>query len=372
MPTWSADIVGREAGVMSFLNPTAMAVAAALTIPPLVALYFLKLKRDIRLVPSTLLWKRSVEDLHVNSPFQRLRRSLLLLLQLLILILGALALGKPMLRTAESTESTIIILIDQSASMAVLEADGQTRLERAKHEAKLRVDNMAPNARAMVIAFCDRATVVSAFDTNKEALKRKIDSIEQTDSSSTLGEAMSLAEAYTQNIIIGSEEAGADRPPDSVAPPASVFLFTDARVQDSDLVALQKFSVDKIQVTKVGQRVDNVGIIAMDARRNYEQPDILEVAATVENFGPEPVTVDAVLYVDGDNVDVQTIILGAALAEAAEPAKTGSPPPSASPTSVAGIAFDEIEFTGAGIIEVALSINDALSADDRAWTIIEE
>ncbi len=122
---------------MSFLSPIAIAVAAGLTIPPLVALYFLKLKRTVRTVPSTMLWKRSVEDLQVNAPFQRLRGSLLLLLQLLVLIAGAIALGQPMFQTAERHEDNIIILIDQSASMDVLESSGRTRLETAQEQAKL-------------------------------------------------------------------------------------------------------------------------------------------------------------------------------------------------------------------------------------------
>ncbi len=41
------------------------------------------LKREPLEVPSTYLWHKSIEDLHVNSIWQRLRRSLLLLLQLL-------------------------------------------------------------------------------------------------------------------------------------------------------------------------------------------------------------------------------------------------------------------------------------------------
>lgn len=361
---------------MSFLSPTAIAVAAGLTVPPLIALYFLKLKRSVRLVPSTLLWKKSVEDLHVNSPFQRLRSSLLLVLQLLVLILAALALGKPMLEMAITHESTIIILVDQSASMAVVEADGRTRLEIAKEQAMRVVDGMDDDSRAMVIAFCDRATVVSSFDTDQQALKNKIDSIEQTQSVSLLGEAMSLAEAYTQNIIIGSEEAGADRAPDSVAPPASVFLFTDGRVEDADKVALQKFDVDKIHVTSIGARGDNVGIIAMNARRSYETPEILEVSAAVENFGSQTVTVDAVLYIEGENVDVQTVVLGPRRAvpqseddgQGTQEMKTS--PNTADPVGV--IAFDEIEFEGGGTAQVVLRIDDALSADNRSWSVIDE
>ncbi len=353
---------------MNFLSPATIAIAAALTIPPLIALYFLKLKRTVKVVPSTLLWKRSVEDLQVNSPFQRLRSSLLLLLQLLILIAGAIALGQPMLRTAERSESTVIILIDQSASMAVVEDDGRTRLEKAKEQASACVENMSPDARAMVIAFCDRAIVVSSFDTDKRALKQKIDSIEQTQSSSSLVEAVNLAEAYAQNITIGTEEAGRDIPPESAAPPATVFLFTDGRIADADKVALQRLDVERINMTTVGRRSDNAGIMAMAARRNYERPELLEVAATVRNFTDQPIAFDAVLYVDGHSVDIQPVRLQpGGGGDSTSQADSAAPPAG----SVQVIAFDQIEFGGGGVVEVSLRVDDALSADDRAWTIIE-
>ncbi len=365
-----------RAALMNFLNPAAIAIAAGLTIPPLIALYFLKLKRTVRPVPSTLLWKRSVEDLQVNSPFQRLRRSLLLLLQLLVLIVAAFALGKPMFQTVDTHEGTIIILIDQSASMAVVEADGVSRLQKAKEQARLCVENMSDDARAMVIAFCDRATVVSSFDTDKRALMRKIDSIKQTQSRSSLAEAVSLAEAYAQNIMIGTEEAGSEIAPESAAPPASVFLFTDGRIEDADAIALQRFDVDKIRMTTVGTRSDNVGVIAMDARRHYEHPEVLEVAATVQNFGDKPVAFDAVLYVDGQNVDIQVVELDAAPASGA-PRAAGFDPRGRSrrlkPADYSRrvVAFDQIEFEGHGTVEVVLRVDDALAADDRAWAVIE-
>ena len=68
----------------------------ALVPPAIVALYFLKLKRQPLEVPSTYLWKKSIEDLHVNSLWQRLRQNLLLFLQLLLValaMLGAAAAG---------------------------------------------------------------------------------------------------------------------------------------------------------------------------------------------------------------------------------------------------------------------------------------
>ena len=63
--------------------------------PAIVALYFLKLRRRPLEVPSTYLWHKSMEDLHVNTIWQRLRRNLLLLLQLLLLLLADTALLRP-------------------------------------------------------------------------------------------------------------------------------------------------------------------------------------------------------------------------------------------------------------------------------------
>ena len=73
-------------GAMSLLNTLSWWQWALLGAVPsaIVLLYFLKLKRQPLEVPSTYLWSRTVEDLHVNTIWQRLRRNLLLFLQLLL------------------------------------------------------------------------------------------------------------------------------------------------------------------------------------------------------------------------------------------------------------------------------------------------
>ena len=78
---------------MSFLAPVAL--AGLLFLPVVVAMYLLKLRRDEAVVPSTLLWQKLVADVEANAPWQKLRRSLLLLLQLLLVLVLAFLAARP-------------------------------------------------------------------------------------------------------------------------------------------------------------------------------------------------------------------------------------------------------------------------------------
>src|SRR6187455_3227955 len=89
----------------------------ALVPPAIIALYFLKLRRQPLEVPSTYLWSRTLEDLHVNSIWQRLRRNLLLFLQLLMLALLTFALCRPGWKGVELKGERFIFVIDVSGSM---------------------------------------------------------------------------------------------------------------------------------------------------------------------------------------------------------------------------------------------------------------
>src|ERR1700674_2626195 len=73
--------VWKGARVMSFLAPAAAILA--LTLPAIVALYFLKIRRPTRIVPALHLWPDQIRDRQANVPWQRLRPSWLLFLQLL-------------------------------------------------------------------------------------------------------------------------------------------------------------------------------------------------------------------------------------------------------------------------------------------------
>ena len=121
---------------------------------PLVAFYFLKLKRPKLEIPSLVLWRQALTDQRVNSPFQRFKRNILLFLQIALLALVVLAAMQPFWRGQSTRVRRLPILIDCSASMAALDKPGGvSRLDAAKAEAEKLVDGMLPDQELCLISF---------------------------------------------------------------------------------------------------------------------------------------------------------------------------------------------------------------------------
>jgi hypothetical protein len=344
---------------VNFLAPWYIpAIAAALTIPPLVLLYYLKLRRQEMPISSTLLWRKAVEDLRVNAPFQKMRKNLLLLLQLLILLAAILAIAEPIFEGGAIKSRSVVLIIDNSASMAAKEDDGRTRLEIAKDEATEVIDGLQGDQRAMIITFAQRARVLTPFTGDKDALRRAIETIEQTEAPGRLTEAVALAEAHaSQAGEFGTQQEAVNR--------AQMLLLTDGRLADSEDVSV---NTGELEVVRIGKRANNVGIVRLDVRRHYEQPSRLSVLALTRNFGSEPASRDVQLFVDGELKDVRPLVGIAPMAPEEELTVTdlsGLPPEG----SVAGAAFELIMETAAEI-EVRLTGDDAFDLDDHAYAVV--
>jgi hypothetical protein len=357
---------------MSFLAPLAFWIAA-IVVPALLILYFLKLRRRQEVVPSTLLWRRAVQDLQVNAPFQRLRKNLLLLLQLLILAAGIIALARPIVHSEVSDESSVVLLIDRSASMNTLEEGGQTRFELAKEQAIKHAKALnrtrsrwwsffggaEAQARVMVIAFADRAVVVSPFTANMPDVVGLIEKLKPTDGRTNMREALELAEAYMAQTTI-------EQTTESAAEASRIILFSDGAVTGVEDVVLRAGSLTLIPI---GKTRDNVGITALRIQRNYERPEMLSTLLQVQNFGPEPVTTDISLYVDGRLSTVQTVELAAARPRGEEAAGTSAVDDEESQISSASLSF-EFALPKAALLEARLARDDALLVDNRAFVVV--
>jgi hypothetical protein len=275
-----------------FLNWGSALATTAIAIPALLILYFLKLRRREMPVPSTLLWRKAIQDLQVNAPFQKLRRNLLLLLQLLMLLALLLAFSRPVTSYRPPPGAVSVILIDHSASMSATDMNGHSRLDEAKRRARDLVDSMQKNSSAMVIAFDNTAQTLQSFTSDPVMLKNAIDSIEPTDRTTRLKLAYELADAPTN---FNPDQLR------SIAPQADVYLFSDGRASDAADLGIR----GRLHFERLGtDTAANVGIVALSAKRNYERPTQVQIFAHLENFGPEPVEAPVQLSVDGKVVEV--------------------------------------------------------------------
>jgi len=279
---------------MTLLNPWPALVAAAVAVPLLLVLYFLKLRRQTLRMPSTLLWRSSTEDLQANVPFQRLRWSALLLLQLLLLMTLLAALARPVVQAGHGTTSRMILLIDRSASMNAPDgndpaASDYSRLDAARDAARetvRRLGRRSEPAELMVVAFGATPRVMSGFESNRRMLMDAIDAIEPTDEEADFDAALRLAGAF----------AVRDDTPD--AAPPDVVLFSDGgvgrpRTPGSRSGSGFLLAVGALRFVGVGPPpetpVDNVGIVAFSARRDYRDPGRVLIFARLVNAGPSPV-----------------------------------------------------------------------------------
>lgn len=340
---------------ISFISwPLALGVAAV-AVPALILLYLLKLRRRDMEISTTLLWKKAVQDLQANAPLQKLRRNILLLLQLLVLAALIFALAEPVMKSASFTGQKHVILIDRSASMATLDASEnpnrrETRLEEAKRQALVMVESLrepgliakATNAigdEAMVIAFDNVSDVRQSFTSDKQKLRAAIESITQSDAPTSMGEAMRLAKAHApkrlhvennQTQVIEGLSGGA---------PIAIHLFSDGRVPDAD--AAKPSPEDSFVFHRIGSdKSGNVGITSVRAQRSYENPSALSFFVGLQNSDPAERTVDVELVVEGSVAAIKQVTMPGATKPVADGAAANAGAPAPTPDQPQGANAD--------------------------------
>lgn len=358
-----------ERSDVTWLTPIAGLILAACVIPPLIVLYFLKLRRKPQAISCTLLWKRSVEDLRANAPFQRLRRSLLLLLQLIALALLALSIAQPQIHAGSISGGKTVILIDNSASMTATDptpgsgggANDKTRLDEAKRRAKEKIEQLyggglfaSSAGETMIIVFSDRAEVYQRFTTSKAALLDAIDRIQPTHGETKIAEALKLANAYTTNVVDNMGEA---RP---ISNPPLLEIYSDGRIDDLDQQVIRGDKMPNYHA--IGStEADNVSISAISVERPYDRPTAVQVFVALLNFNKEPMKCDMQVSVDSHVVGIQGADVPAA--EINETTKQFMPGRS-------NVVFTPFEQPRNAVIQVANLRADKLAADNVAQVVV--
>ena len=316
-----------------------------LAVPPAVlSLYFLKLKRRELAVPSTLLWRKTLEDVHVNSIWQRLRKNLLLYLQLLFLFLLILACLRPGWSGQIRIGERRIYVIDNSASMQATDVS-PSRLDAAKKKVRELLSDTSADDVGMVIAFSDRADVRQGFTKDRNRLFSAVDSIpitsRGTDVSEALRAAAGLANPGRSSFDNLSDIMVAD------AIPATVYLLSDGAFGDLGDFDLGKLKIEYIPIGE--PKTNNLGIVSFAVQRNEDKASKLEAFARIVNHGSEKVNFSASLEFDGALLDASV-----GSVEAGEEA---------------GVLF-ELTDTDEGQLKLTLDYDDPLKVDNVAYAAI--
>lgn len=276
-------------------------------IPPLIVmLYFLKLRRTPLEVPSTYLWTRTIEDLHVNSIWQRLRNSLLLILQLLMVLFLILSLLRPGCQGDRLEGEHFIFMIDNSASMSAEDAAKGSRFEDARDQVRRMIDQMEPDDKAMLIGFSDASRVVQSYTSNKSQLRRRLAGLTQTQRTTDVREALMAASALANPGRTSSREDARDvQVADAVE--AQLHIFSDGgfpNVQDFSLGNLQA----KYHPIGGNELPQNVGITAFTISNDVNLTGKMQAFAQFINSGIDDVTVGVSLYVNDELTDAQSSV----------------------------------------------------------------
>lgn len=323
----------------SFLTPVYLAFLGL--IPVVVLLYLLKLRRTQVVVPSTLLWQRSLQDLTANAPFQRLRRNLLLLLQILVLLLLALGLARPFVRAEGVKGANVCLLLDRSASMQTREG-GRSRLAIAQDEALAMVDAMVGGDKMMVVAFAEKADVLCELTTDRRRLRHAIRSIEATDTGTRLRDAVLLASS-----LLRSEKEGVDgavKPGGTaLAPDLRLVLLSDGNIADLEDVGARAFNVSYV---RIGETSRNAGIVAFSMRSPEEGEGERQSLVLIRNDDQEALESTLTLYFNDEALAVEEVNV---------------PPKETREFIFAHPALES------GVLRAHLDHEDALTVDNTAW-----
>lgn len=319
---------------MSFITP--LAFLLGLLAVPILVLYMLKLRRREVEVSSTLLWRLLLRDREANVPWQRLKRNLLLLLQLLLLAALVVALARPFLRVPTVATGSVVVLLDASASMNAVDV-GPTRFEAARQAVRQLIDGLADGGQMSLILVGRQPEALASATGDKEVLRAALGRAAVSEGPADWEAALALA-------------AGAVRAGDAAQ--STVVVVSDGGLPAEGLPALP----GEVRYLPIGTSADNLAFEALALRPTASGPQLF---AAVANHGDADRAAIVSLYIGGQLYSAQQLTLPAG--QAANMVLTDLPREP---------AIYEARLSLPASAEEGERLDD-LPLDDRAWAVYQ-
>lgn len=305
---------------MKFLYFWPLALLAL--VPVIIFMYLLKQKAEKKEVPSLFLWRETYHNIEANTPWEKLKKNWLMILQIILFLALIFALMGPFLLNLGKSTEHVILVIDNSASMNENYEGEKTRLDKAIGEACDYVKGLKNGTGISVISSNDTATLIVSSSDDKNEIINKIKEIKPS-------------------LNAGNATAGVEmvRTMQSQWPSLVTVCFTDTNVSMKDVPG---------EIVDVYKQKENVGIEYLS---HGESGGDLVVLAKVTNFGEKETAKEVTLYGDDAILTSRKVSLPAGESQI--------------------VYFDKVNFKGT-ILRAELNGNDSLAGDDICYDVIAE
>lgn len=259
---------------MSFFNP--LGFLALLGIPAIIFMYLLKEKHKEIKVPSLFLWQKAIVQSQSHKPWQKLRKNLLMILQIIMVIFLAFALSNPYILGGNKTKNYIFAL-DSSLSM-LSKDESPSRFEQAKNSIQKIIDDSPPNAGFSIVVMNQNPYLALNNSNDKNKAKSLLSSLECSYSGVDFESALSIIE-------IQEEQTN-----------GNIYVFSDKNYD---------FNTN-VQKIYFGKNSENSAITNIS--HSFSDNDV-NVLVSVRNFSDEAVRKTVTLFTDNNIFDFKDIII---------------------------------------------------------------
>lgn len=296
--------------------------ALLILVPIIILMYLLKQKAVDTPFSSLFLWKEMYKNREADTPWEKLKKNLLMIIQIITVIVLIFALASPYISIGGKANGSVVIIIDNSGGMNTMFDNNRTRLEAAKDNAVEYVENLPANTGITIIASAREATLLVADTLDRSSAVRKIKDIEPLNYAGNAQPGINMAEAMAAQLVN-----------------LEMVAFTDTPAA---------FSLEGGYIVDMRSEQENAAVEYCSYGYNG---DNLMVLAKIVNYGSEELISDINLYGDDKLLAVSNVTLG--------------------PGENTVVYFENVDFYGK-VLCAELNRTDALMADNRGYNIMQD
>jgi hypothetical protein len=315
---------------MSFLTP--LAFLFGLLALPIIVLYMLKMRRREVQVPSILLWQRLLRDREANAPWQKLKRNLLLILQLLLLAALMFALVRPFIEVPAVARGSVIVLLDASASMQATDVS-PSRFDVARAAVGQLIDGLGSDDDMTLILVGQQPEVLAANTRDAAVLRGALAGARPEQGPADWEAAFALARGAARAATVTQ---------------IMTVIVSDGGLPDAGLPGLP----GDVRYIPIGVDSANLAVEALALRATEGGPQLY---ARVANLGPNDATATLSLLVGDALLRAETV--------------------SAAPGAAVDVVVSGLPEEAAVYRAVLTGPNgdrpDAFALDDQAWAVFQ-